>query len=620
MSDKNEVSPYLNVSEPTDYVGMETCRSCHQDIYDTFIQTGMGQSFDHATPQKSAAAYGEHTVVYDSIGNYYYKPYWRNRDSLFIKEFRLADGDTIHQRDQYVKYIVGSGQHTNSHIYDENGYLYQAPITFYTQKGFWALAPGFEGGFSSRFNRIIGLECMSCHNSYPTFIEGSENKYLHVPKGIACERCHGPGALHVKEKLAGIVVDTATQIDYTIVNPRHLSRDLQVDVCQRCHLQGVAILKDKKTFEDFKPSTHLKEVMDVYLPEYDGHQTQFIMASQAHRMQKSVCFQKSEMTCISCHNPHISVKQTPRSTFNQKCINCHLPTDPEHLDCALGEQKRIQENNNDCSGCHMPLSGSIDIPHVTITDHFIRKPIPEAEKDQIEQFIGLSCVNNAQPEPLSVAKAYLHYYESYVPSEHHLLDTVAAYLALVKTKNPLKILAPTIHFHYLKNNYAEIRAIAKKTNAALIKEGWTAYRIGEAYWQDENWAMAEQYFQLALQITPLNLDFSNKLGITLMEQGDLERAIEIFEDVLEENPQQASTLTNLGFCYLNLGELKKAQQLYQQALALDPDYEGALLNLAGWHLMRQERKEAKGLLERVLVKHPTHGQAKQLLRELKRGN
>lgn len=54
-------------------------------------------------------------------------------------EFRLAKGDTIHKRIESVAYIIGSGQHTNSHLININGYIYQAPITFYTQKnnGTW---------------------------------------------------------------------------------------------------------------------------------------------------------------------------------------------------------------------------------------------------------------------------------------------------------------------------------------------------------------------------------------------------------------------------------------------------------------------------------------------------
>jgi hypothetical protein len=114
------------------YVGMDKCRTCHESVYQTFIQTGMGQSFGHATKEKSAADFTPaHALVYDSALDYYYKPYW-DKDSFYIMEFRLEGRDTVHKRIQKVNYVVGSGQHTNSHIFNTNGYLLQAPITFYT--------------------------------------------------------------------------------------------------------------------------------------------------------------------------------------------------------------------------------------------------------------------------------------------------------------------------------------------------------------------------------------------------------------------------------------------------------------------------------------------------------
>jgi hypothetical protein len=41
-------SDWLNVYDTTaHYVGIQTCASCHQDIYQTFMQTGMGLSLIH---------------------------------------------------------------------------------------------------------------------------------------------------------------------------------------------------------------------------------------------------------------------------------------------------------------------------------------------------------------------------------------------------------------------------------------------------------------------------------------------------------------------------------------------------------------------------------------------
>ncbi|HXH19619.1 MAG TPA: hypothetical protein VNJ07_11115, partial [Chitinophagales bacterium] len=326
----------------------------------------MGQSFFHATNTKSAAEFNGH-VVYDSVSNLFYKPFLNN-DSLCIEEFRLNGKDTVHRRVEKVSYIIGSGQHTNSHICSFNGYLFQAPITFYTQKRKWDLAPGFADGHNSRFSRVIGMECMTCHNALPDLVKGSVNKYNTVPLGIDCERCHGPGEIHVRQKQAGISVDTSKLIDYSIVNPRKLPRDLQMSLCQRCHLQGLAVLKNGKDFDDFKPGMHLSDVWDVFLPETDESRSKFIMASQAERLRLSKCYRSSEMSCITCHHPHVSVKETPVEMFNRKCQGCHSDDDT----CTEKIESRKEKNDN-CTRCHMPKSGSIDIPHVYITDHFIRK-------------------------------------------------------------------------------------------------------------------------------------------------------------------------------------------------------------------------------------------------------
>ena len=79
---------------------------------------------------------------------------------------------------------------------------------------------------------------------YSRFCLGSENKYS--ASGIDCERCHGPGELHVQRMLNGELVDTSTHIDYSIVNPKKLSLEAQFQICMRCHLQGNTVLSEAK--------------------------------------------------------------------------------------------------------------------------------------------------------------------------------------------------------------------------------------------------------------------------------------------------------------------------------------------------------------------------------------
>ncbi len=658
-ADKNEttIKPvtdtllYKNHSDTAKYLGVNTCKLCHQSIYNTFINTGMGKSFDVASQHKSAGDY--HTsVIQDKVGDYYYKAYWKN-DSLHILEYRLQGKDTIHKRLETVNYIIGSGQHTNSHIQSVNGYLTQMPMTFYTQKKTWDLPPGFENGHNSRFMRKIGLECMSCHNSYPDFVLGSENKYNAVEKGIGCERCHGPGSIHVAERQTGIKIDTSKYIDYSIVNPAKLPIDAQFDVCQRCHLQGNTILKEGKSFYDFKPGMKLSNYMTVFLPKYKNADDEFIMASHADRLKQSACFIKSKvkvenskslkpykdaMTCITCHNPHVSVRETNKEVFNDACKNCHYPKAKEkteageiRLSCSVsGKQSPsfggVGEASN-CVGCHMPKSGSIDIPHVTVHDHYIRKPVTKKHKEELKQFIGLFAINEKNPSRYIKAKAYLNQYEKFEQNPVYL-DSAAFYLSdksVVDVKANFDLL---VQLNFTKNNYQKIILYENLvTPNYLLKEklikstydnehAWTSYRIGESYYSTGNLQSAIIYLKNAVKLAPYGIDFKSKLATAYASNQQLNEAEKEYTDLLKENPKHVSALTNLGFIKLQKGDIASCETLYNRAIKLDPDYEALLLNLAGLNAYKKDFKTAKVYLDKILKRNPNNARAKQALQQI----
>jgi Flp pilus assembly protein TadD len=613
-----QVSQWQNVYDTSaKYVGMTTCRGCHEPIYQTFSRTGMGQSFGYATRAKSAADFTpEHALVYDSVLDFYYKPYW-DHDSLYIKEFRLSGKDTVHERIQKIDYIIGSGQHTNSHLFSVNGYVFQAPITFYTQKKQWDLAPGFEKGANSRFGRMIELECMSCHNGYPEFERQSENKYTEVKTGIDCERCHGPGSLHVREKLAGKIVDTSKTPDYTIVNPRRLPTELQNSVCQRCHLQGIAVLNDGKTFFDFRPGMPLSQVMNVFMPEYEGARDKMIMASHVERMMKSRCYAESgKMSCITCHNPHVSVKETPLAQYTAACNQCHNPAAGHG--CAAPEADRRAKADN-CMVCHMPKNGSIDIPHVAVTDHYIRKH-PEDDKRQaaITAFLGMVCFNNTHTDNITKARAYIEFYERYTPV-NSLLDSAvrlldkdkAAETGVQQNRDYIRIL-------FLRQQYPEITAIVASTTPETIADAWTCYRVGEAYSGTGNAADALKWYARAVALKQYAPDFQNKLAVCLLSLGRTDEATKVFEQALAENPHHTSANTNLGFIAMQSGNTDAARRYMLKALHLDPDYPQNLINLAVLQHSEGDAAGAKKTLLHLTNKHPENNQARAMLEDLAR--
>lgn len=616
-------SPYLNHNDTVKYVGMQQCRACHEGIYKTFIETGMGKSFDIATKQKSSADFSKHHVVYDKFKNLYYHPYWQN-NNMYIMEFRLKGKDTIYKRAEKVDYVIGSGQHTNSHLMNINGYVYQMPLTWYAQEKKWDMPPGFEGGKNSGFSRSIEFECMSCHNAMPAVTDYTSNRFVSIPNGIDCERCHGPGEAHVKDKLANHIVDTAHEIDYTIVNPRKLPWERQIDVCQRCHLQGNAVLKPEKTFRDFRPGMQLSDFWDVYMPKQKDNDEKFIMASHAQRLQLSKCFiegnkntrqgdksfETLNLTCITCHNPHVSVKKTGTQIFNTACINCH--NEPHETKCTETEKVRMASNNN-CVQCHMPRSGTIDIPHVTVHDHWIKKPSKQKEIKAIEEFAGLYCINNKSTTELSQVKGLINYVEKFEGKPAALQQAAAYFKADYKQNDWLDA---QIHLHYLQNDYSAIIAKASFIKVQEQTSAWLCYRVGQAFQSNNDFVRAELFYQKAVDLSPNSIDFIDKLGQVKIQLNKLDEAIKILQANLLLNAKQANSLTNLGFAYIKQGNASLAKTNYQKALQLNPDYEQALFNLAAVYNMEGNTAEAKKLLQQIVQQNPGNTQVKQLLETL----
>jgi tetratricopeptide (TPR) repeat protein len=635
---KKTLSPYLNHGDSATYVGINTCKTCHLNIYETFIETGMGKSFDNATKLKTSALFGSNITVYDKYSDFHYYPFFRD-DTMKILEFRLKGKDTIYKRIENVSYIIGSGQHTNSHMMIRNGFLTQMPVTFYTQKKHWDLPPGFEEGHNTRFNRRIGLECMSCHNSYPDFNLGSENKYASLPNGIDCERCHGPGSIHVKQKSKGQIIDTSKYIDYSIVNPGKLKPDLQFDICQRCHLQGNAVLKNGHTFYDFKPGQKLSDFLTVFLPKYSNAEDEFIMASHADRLKQSQCFiqskkqksndnlrpYKNTMTCVTCHNPHQSVKFQKDEFFNAKCNNCHSNSTSKK--CSANK-KILTSTNNNCVSCHMPRSGSIDIPHVTVHDHFIRKPKSNTAVKRAKEFLGLYAINENNPDAEIKAMAYINQYEKFEKKPLYL-DSADVYVSKLRKEPLMKHLHIIVHLNFLKNKYEEIIKVVetfdknKLLNQVLVKksydnaDAWLCYRIGEAYQYKSDFVKAQDYYQQASKLAPFFPDFLNKYGSSCLNNNNLKQALNTFQKLIKDFPDYAPGYSNLGYLFLVQENIPLALVYFEKALQLDPDYELALMNKASVFIYQNKNKEAKDILKHVIARNPNQSKAKSALLQLK---
>jgi hypothetical protein len=183
---------------------------------------------------------------------------------------------------------------------------------------------------------------------------------------IGCERCHGPGALHVQGQ------ELVDGCDVTIVNPRHLEPALREAVCEQCHLQGdYRIERPGRELFDYRPGLALSSFIAILDRTGKGGNKAVGHVEQMHASQ---CYLASggELGCISCHDPHAIPAPAEKATyFQRRCLACH-----EQKPCSLPEHERLARSpDNSCILCHMPTSSNSDIVHNATTDHrILRRP------------------------------------------------------------------------------------------------------------------------------------------------------------------------------------------------------------------------------------------------------
>ncbi len=106
-----------------------------------------------------------------------------------------------------------------------------------------------------------------------------------------------------------------------------------------------------------------------------------------------------------------------------------------------------------------------------------------------------------------------------------------------------------------------------------------AYLVGRTHHLERRPEQALRYYQAALQAAPKHVDARNGLASLYAEQGELDKAIALWESLTESaaGPESAYMVSNLGYAYFLRGDLASSQAALEKACLLDP------LNYRAWH-------------------------------------
>lgn len=317
------------------YVGIETCAECHKERAAEFkttrhyvaCRTAEGVAAPGFAPGRGRCDTRVPGLHFEMT---------RSGDDFFAAAVQGTGAGE--KRDPYkVGLVYGSANKRDEMYFAWQGdRLVRIPVAWLYPQDRWAADVDNV--------RVLDTHpsCLECHNTWVGNVLGAPVRYRRDEMflGVTCERCHGPGREHAEYHRKNPNDEEARHI----LHPGTLSRERSIDLCAQCHSNTRML---QRPFS-YRPGQPLEGCYRIVRAKYREDDT---TTNQVQYLSESKCFQKSQMTCVTCHSPH---RPTPPQGG---CMQCHTaascPDQPRQPAAVRG----------DCVGCHMPQ-------HVWMNSHF----------------------------------------------------------------------------------------------------------------------------------------------------------------------------------------------------------------------------------------------------------
>lgn len=512
----------LSAAGPS-WVGSETCAACHAAIYKRYMSTPMARSSGVIGQGALLERFDNAAFTHERTG---YRYRVSRTGSRYFLEFEKGTGPARVAGGRPLPYFVGSGAAARSYLLTVDGFLYEAPVTYYTQRNQWDLSPGYDRHEYPFLTRPIVPGCLQCHASrlqhQPPTLNGFETPPF-LEAGIACERCHGPGAAHIARMKSGAPVTASA-----IVNPAKLTPESRDSVCEQCHLSGEArVVRAGRAADSFVAGDRLVDHVAVFVRS--GGSAGMKVTSHVENLAQSVCKQAAgdRLWCGSCHDPHAPPAPAERAAwFRSKCLGCHA------ADSCKTTAAARRARANDCTACHMPRNPVADAEHVVYTDHSIPRR-PGVRGAPAKSDAPLVLFSGGDPAPRDLALAY-------------------ALMAQQDSGNAA----------YKARALDQLRRLADPDSETMVALA-DLYR---ASGQPE----AEALYARAILADPSQLTAPVNLGAIHMERGEYAEAIRLWQDALSKNPGLVLVRGNLALALMKSGNPAEAKAVLKKAVDFNP--------------------------------------------------
>lgn len=564
------------------FVGIHVCAECHDHRAAEFRKT---RHFLACTPASGAAAPGfaPGRGVHVTRDEHMRFEMSRTGDQLLATGIHTSP---LGERrvDYHIGLVYGAAGHGDEMYHAWQGdKLSTLPVAWLYPLQCWGNA------VDSIDTPAVVPSCLDCHNTWVAHVPGAVNQYRKddMLLGVTCERCHGPGKAHVAHHRAH-PKDAAR----SIVHPGQLSRDRLMDVCSQCHSN----VKQRGPAFSYRPGEPLEE---YYRSIHTQHPEDEIVANQERYLRLSKCFQKSEMTCVTCHDPH---RPNSVAVVHRACLKCHTPSacaDRPNLPAAV---------RDDCVGCHMPSRVWMNVRYHTKDDEFV-PAAPRADHrigkhPEAKQAVLLAWLRDqddaaSRTEAEHLATQLTQHWLSEADQRRRdgrLVGTIGAMREAIKVEP-----SPATRAR-LREAIAELTEFERLRADAIS----TANRRPQ-----DTIARMKQLLALRPNYAPAYV----QLGIAHADLGDREKAIANWRAVAEHDPENVQGIGMLAkLAYLE-GRAADAAELCAQASRIEP-LDADVQSSWGLALLRLDRwAEAAARFRHTLTIDPRHAAASQGLSE-----